>query len=295
MSTPEGGNWPAVPPVPGPGPAPGPARAGWRAALPFVLAAITVVTTTLAGGPRYALCLMAFFLAHEMGHYVACRVHGVDSTLPHFIPAPPQFFIGTFGAVIRIRSRIPSRRALFDIGIAGPLAGFALVVPVLLLSAFEARPAQPEDLLGGLIFGDSLMSRAVFAWIRDAAVYGEDFVAGPLFQAAWVGMLATAMNLIPAGQFDGGHIAYALAPRWHKVISLTSAAFLVTLVVFSWILQHQVSVWTAWAVVVLVFGRRHPYVPEPGEHLGAARWALAIVALLVLLLCFMPYPIFQTL
>jgi len=267
---------------------------------PGVLALERMLTGPLAEGPArflelllaglpYALALMGFFLAHEGGHWLACRLYGVDSSPPWFLPAPT--LIGTFGAVIRIRGPIPHRRALFDIGIAGPLAGFAVAVPVLAAGILRSPviPATPPT-PGTILFGDSLLTRALVAWLRPEALHG-DLAADPLFVAGWVGLLATAMNLVPAGQFDGGHVLYALFPRAHRMVSLGTASFLTSLVAFRWLLHGRVSAWIVWAAVVWLLGRNHPPVPWWPARLGAARAVLACVALAILVLCFMPDPV----
>ncbi|UCF66173.1 MAG: site-2 protease family protein [Acidobacteriota bacterium] len=244
-------------------------------------------------GLPYAGTLLVFFLAHEMGHYVACRLYGVACTLPYFIPSPPYLLFGTFGAVIRIRGTIPHRRALFDIGIAGPLAGFAVAVPVLawgLLRSRVADPTPPGAVGAYAIYGDSLLTFGLTEMLRPDAA-GQQLLADPVFVAGWLGLLATAMNLIPAGQFDGGHIIYALTPRWHRVVSLSSAMFLIALVATIALRLGEPSAWSAWAIVVFVLGRHHPPLPNEQPGLGFTRIVLAILALGILALCFMPSPI----
>ncbi len=311
---------PGVPPSPVP---PAASRRGRGAPpwIPALLAGITFLTCAVAGGllsregvvalerlvtgplvegPArflelvgaglpYAVALMGFFLAHEGGHWLACRAWGVDSSPPWFLPAPT--LIGTFGAVIRIRGPIPHRRALFDIGIAGPLAGFAVALPVLALGILrsEVVPATPPT-PGTILFGDSLLTRWLVAWLRPEALRG-DLLADPLYIAGWVGLLATAMNLVPAGQFDGGHVLYALFPRAHRTVSLATATFLSSLVAFRWILHGRVSAWIVWAGVTWVLGRNHPPVPWWPVRLGRGRVLLAWLALAILVLCFMPDPV----
>ncbi len=265
-----------------------------------VIALERLVTGPLAEGPvrflqlvvaglPYAVALMGFFLAHEGGHWLACRIYGVDASPPWFIPAPT--LIGTFGAVIRIRGPIPHRRALFDIGIAGPLSGFAVALPVLALGILRSDvvPATPPA-PGTILFGDSLLTRLLIAWLRPEALRG-DLVADPLFIAGWVGLLATAMNLVPAGQFDGGHVLYALFPRAHRTVSLGTATFLSSLVAFRWILHGRISAWIVWAGVTWLLGRNHPPVPWWPARLGRGRILLAWLALAILVLCFMPDPV----
>lgn len=244
--------------------------------------------SALISGIPYAVALMGFFLAHELGHFFACRWYRIDCTLPFFIPAPT--FIGTFGAVIRIRGPIPHPKALFDIGIAGPLAGFAVGLPVMIWGVLrsEVIPGGPPA-PGVAVFGDSLLTR-ILVWVLRGDVQGGGLAADPVFVAGWVGMLATAMNLFPAGQFDGGHVVYALVPSWHRVFSRCSIFFLWGLVISRLVFFGQWSAWGIWAIVLTFLGRSHPSLPWHGPPLGRGRLVLAFIGLLVFLLCFMPHP-----
>jgi len=261
---------------------------------------LTVVSVFLAGtqldglrgGLELALGMLGILLAHEMGHYVACRVYGVDATLPFFVPSPwiptgigwmPLSFVGTFGALIRIRTPIPNRKALFDIGIAGPLAGFVVCLPVLLLGVLESRlvPAVATD---GLALGEPLLfswaARAMWGPIPDSLTLG----LGPLGLAAWFGLFVTALNLIPIGQLDGGHITYALLGRHAWWISRVGVWVCVALVYFG-------PSWLVWAVLVRILGWRHPRTGDDRVPLGRVRVGLGILALLVFVVCFTPNPI----
>jgi membrane-associated protease RseP (regulator of RpoE activity) len=245
----------------------------------------------LRRGLPYALCLMGFFFVHEMGHFLACRYYRVDCTFPFFIPGPPAPFFGTFGAVIRIRSPIPHRRALFDIGVAGPLAGFVVAAGVLAVGVWRSTPMPPTPLPQGvLVYGESLLTHGL-RWIVRPDAVGQELLVDPIFIAGWIGMLATVMNLFPAGQLDGGHIAYALTPRWHRAISISAGLFLVGLIAARFAVAWEVSAWTLWAVIILVLGRRHPPLPQPGRPLGRGRVVLAVLAAVIFLLCFTPRPI----
>ena len=236
-------------------------------------------------GIPFAATLMLILLAHELGHYITARRYGVQASLPYFIPAPT--LIGTLGAFIRIRSRIPSRHALFDIGVAGPIAGFVVALPALvwgtLLSRWEPNLARASELQ----LGYPQLFRLLAPLAQHSAVRAPfpvaDIYFHPVAIAAWVGMFATALNLLPGGQLDGGHLIYALWPRAHKWISRALVVALLGMSPFLW------PGWLLWAGVLLSFGGRHPYVP-PAERLGRMRGALAVLALLIFLLSFTPVP-----
>lgn len=240
-------------------------------------------------GIPFSSTLLLILFAHEMGHYLYCRHYRVQATLPFFIPAPT--LIGTIGAVIRIRAPIRSRTALFDIGIAGPIAGFVLAVPALFLSlarskAAPAGMASPDLALGfPLIFQLAHRLLAMLEPNSSASVPLSQLLLHPTAVAAWVGMFATALNLLPSGQLDGGHIVYALWPRAHRWISLLTVCFLLFL---GW---HYIG-WRVWAVLITamnIFGWRHRQAPDyPGVTGG--RWWLAAVALVMLILTFAPVP-----
>jgi membrane-associated protease RseP (regulator of RpoE activity) len=251
------------------------------------LVAVPAAILKLAwAGLPFALSLMAFFLAHELGHFFACRHYGVACTPPYFIPAPLLLF-GTLGAVIRIRSPIPSRRVLFDVGMAGPLAGFPVAA---LLTLFGLVQGGVPPASGDPAFGHSLLTLLLSRVAGDAS--GPVFlVENQLIVAGWVGILATAMNLIPAGQLDGGHIAYAIAPRGHRLVSLLAGMFLAGIAVGRPLLYGEYSAWTVWALIVLLVGRRHPPVLDPRESIGTGRGILTVIGLIVLSLCLMPHPL----
>jgi Zn-dependent protease len=244
----------------------------------------------LALGIPFSFTLMLILLAHEMGHYLYCRHYGVDATLPFFIPFPT--LIGTLGAFIRIRSPIRSRRVLFDIGIGGPIAGFLVALPVLVIALGLSKPLPPM-----LLFGDStfvpgfplifriarhLMANAGLA--RDIAHIPFDRIClHPTAMAAWVGMFATALNLLPGGQLDGGHIVFALAPKAHRTVSRLTILALIPMGIYCWL------GWLIWAMLLRISGMRHPIVQEwPGLTSGR-RW-LAVFGLLMLVLTLTPAP-----
>jgi membrane-associated protease RseP (regulator of RpoE activity) len=228
----------------------------------------------LLQGLPYSLTLLLILLAHEFGHYVAAAFHQVDSSLPFFLPSP---FFGTFGAFIRIRSPIYTRRALFDIGVAGPLAGFIFLLPALAVGLAFSKVIPGVGHEGSHYFGvpalQWLLERIVFPGTTSADIYLH-----PVARAAWVGMFATAMNLLPIGQLDGGHILYSFFPVRHRTVSKALCILMLPLGIF-W------TPWIFWAVVLWLLGRRHPIVYDVAEP-NAARRKLGWLALAIFILCF---------
>jgi membrane-associated protease RseP (regulator of RpoE activity) len=288
----------------------------------------TVATTVLSGaafagwsgggmaglalaGLSYAAAILAILLAHEMGHYLLARAWGVDSTWPYFLPVfiPGSMNFGTLGALIRLRSAIPSRAAVLDIGAAGPIAGAVVAVPLYAWGLAHSRvhkvgelAASGSDSLwglvqtwmrgeplagggGGVLFGDSLVTAGVQWLVVGALPPGHDVVVHPVALAAWLGLFVTTLNLIPLGQLDGGHVTYAwLGERRALWLSrFVSAALLLAgvFVSLNWL------VW--WLLTRLVVGLRHPpaIVETP---LGPGRRAVAILSLLLFLATFVPVP-----
>jgi len=233
------------------------------------------------GGLPFSLTLLAILMAHEMGHYLACVYYSVDATLPFFLPAPTPF-TGTLGAFIRIRSPIYSKRILFDIGIAGPLAGFIFVVP-----ALGAGLAFSKIIPGINHQGAIQLGTPALLWILQKTIFpgvpAADIYLHPVARAAWVGMFATALNLLPVGQLDGGHIVYALLGRSHKWITQTFLIALLPLGKF-W------NGWWFWAVLLFFLARKHPPVYDQTD-IGVPRVKLGVLALVVFILCFSIAPI----
>ena len=238
-------------------------------------------------GIPFSATLLLILLAHEMGHFLYCVRYRVWATLPFFIPAPT--LIGTFGAFIRIRSPIRSRSALFDIGIAGPIAGFVVAVLVLAVALTVSKPMAYTAAGSDLQLGYPLIFHIVQGALALVLPSSSHIHLGlqrvylhPTAVAAWVGMFATALNLLPGGQLDGGHIIYAVNPRIHRWVSRITAALLVFLTVF-WL------GWLVWSVLLMATGMRHPQVPATPE-LGPRRRLLAIFAVIMLVLTFVPGP-----
>jgi membrane-associated protease RseP (regulator of RpoE activity) len=235
----------------------------------------------LLDGLPFSLTLLAILLAHEMGHYLTARYYRVDVTLPFFLPAPT--LIGTLGAFIRIRSAILSKRVLFDIGIAGPLAGFALLVWPLAVGMSFSKVAPGIGARGDLIFGTPLLIR-LFEWIIFPGVATTDIYLHPMARAAWVGVLATALNLLPIGQLDGGHILYAFVGERSRLLSRIFVLVLIPMGIFF------AYSWLVWAVLLFFFGMRHPAIYDPSPP-GRTRSWLGVAALIIFLLSFTLAPI----
>jgi len=244
----------------------------------------TILALDVGAGLRLAGGLLGILVAHEMGHYLACRYYRVDATLPFFIPAPLLSFVGTLGAFIRIRAPIPHRRALFDIGVAGPLAGFAVCLPVLWLGLEEARVLTLDPAADGVFLGEPLLFQWVAGLIHGPLPDEMTLTLGPLGLAAWFGLFVTALNLIPVGQLDGGHVTYSLLGRRAHGISRIAWWVCVALVYFG-------PNWILWAIILKVLGRRHP--PTLNDHVpvGRGRVIVGVVSLVVFVVCFVPNPI----
>jgi Peptidase family M50 len=259
--------------------------------IPFFPAAwIQSHPTRLLGGLPFMASLMLFFLAHEMGHYLYCRRYGIYATLPFFIPMPT--LIGTMGAVILIRSRIRSRTALFDIGIAGPIAGFVVALGVLVVSLGLSKPMYPGTGQAEYELGYPLIFHAVHRLLGSISLLQGPAAGLPLSRvllhptaiAAWVGMLATSLNLLPGGQLDGGHIVFSIAPQAHKLVSRLTILILLPMAYYLW------PGWLLWAIILQVSSFRHPQVTEWPRISGMRVW-LAVFALLMLALTLSPAPL----
>jgi Zn-dependent protease len=247
-----------------------------------------------AAGLRFSLPLLAILLAHELGHYVVARRYQLDVSPPYFLPAPMvPTFIGTMGAFIRLRTIVSDRRQLLDVGVAGPIAGFVVALPVLVIGLSLSRAVAPDGAAQGLVvyfsglpqipLGDSLLTFALRRLLFGAApVVSVD----PMAFAGWVGLLVTMLNLVPMSQLDGGHILYAIAPRWHQRIALGFWILILGLGAYWW-------GWVVWGVLVLAVSRgrlRHPAVLDAHRPLPRSRRALAWAALALFLITFAPVP-----
>ncbi len=239
-------------------------------------------------GLWYSLSILAILGCHELGHYFACRHYGVDASMPYFLPAPLPL-TGTLGAFIRIRQPIPTKRQLFDIGIAGPIAGFLVAVPVLLAGVSLSHVVPVPTMAEGVVeLGEPILFRAI-SWLRfGTPPEGYSINMHPMAFAAWFGLLATALNLFPIGQLDGGHISYAVLGRWSTAITLAMVVCLIglTFISSSWM------VWTFLTIAMLfAFGPRHPRTIDEDVPLDRLRIWLAVFAVVMFVLCFTPSPI----
>jgi membrane-associated protease RseP (regulator of RpoE activity) len=274
----------------------------WRFPFLNVLAfAATLVTTTIAGvsnagvdwvdwrtswrsGLPFSLTLMSILLAHEMGHYVLARRHRVRVTLPFFLPGPP-WLTGTFGAFIRMKSLPQNRRVLFDVGAAGPWAGFLVAVPAVLygLHLSELRPIPPS--LSGLQFGDSLLFKLLSRVVVGPIPYGFDIILHPIALAGWFGFLVTVLNLLPVGQLDGGHVVYAMFGRRHRWIARGFLLFTVAVGFLGW------YGWFFWATLMVLVGLDHPPTIDSVTDLDPSRRLAGWLTLLLFVGTFIPVPI----
>ena len=246
-----------------------------------VFATLEARPLLLVDGLAFSITLMTILLAHELGHYFACRYYGIDASLPYFLPCPSP--IGTLGAFIRIRSPIYTRQALFDVGIAGPLAGFAVLLPALIIGIAESKIIPGIAERGDLVFGVPAIQR-IFEWIIFPHVRSADILLHPIARAAWVGTLATALNLLPIGQLDGGHILYAFASRRHKLLS---RLFILALIPLGYFYSPS---WWVWAALLFFLALRHPVIYDITK-LDKNRVALGLTALAIFLLTFTLAPL----
>jgi membrane-associated protease RseP (regulator of RpoE activity) len=241
----------------------------------------------LVSGLPFALTLLAILLTHELGHYFACRHHRIHSSYPYFIPFPT--LIGTLGAFILIRSPIRTTRALFDVGASGPLVGFVVAVPALIFGILHAKfvPGLNDPAHASIVLGTPLILQLLAALVHPG-VAASSLLLHPVGRAAWVGLFATSLNLLPAAQLDGGHILRSLSPRAHRYSSIALPLILVGLALF-----HFWAGWYVWGALLLVirFFRFIPiYDPVP---LDTSRRFGAALTLLIFVLCFMPAPFIE--
>jgi len=249
---------------------------------------------TFKYGISFSLSLIFILLSHEMGHYIACRIYRVDATLPYFLPTPPLIGpAGTFGAFIKIVSPMPSRKAVFDIGVAGPIAGFIALLPIALIAfltyEYDTTDFSAKTAGETIVFADSLFYKFL-AWIFGINL---EFAMkpNPFYFAAWVGLLVTALNLIPSGQLDGGHAIYAVFnSNFHKWIGRIAFVVMVILSISGWYFFNSPSGFLFAIILFFMMRVGHP-APLDDSPLDFKRKIIAVLTLLIFILCFMPFPI----
>ncbi len=258
--------------------------------LPSTVVGVWSQPDLLRWGFAYALPMLAILLAHELGHYFVCRRYRLPASLPYFLPSP--VLIGTFGAFIRIRGVMRSKRELFDVGVAGPIAGFVALLPFMIYGVAHSgieTIVPASDASSGLFLtlpGRSLLYRALVFAFHGALPEGAILNPHPFVFAAWVGCFVTMLNLLPLSQLDGGHILYAILGRAQRRV---------TLVLWLGLLAAGIlwTGWLFWSAIVLILGLRHPPVQDESEPLDPGRKGLAVLAAVIFLLCFMPVPLTQ--
>lgn len=318
-STPPSRRWPRWPALwrsrPDPAAA---ARASrpWRHALLFCLTLFSVAAAGamqqgvnplqspaalvhLVEGLPFAGALLGILAVHEFGHYFAARRWGVRASLPYFMPLPYSF-LGTLGAVIRLQSPIPHKRALLDIGAAGPLAGLVVAIAACIVGLPQSH-VVPSGYFDATLRGEPIQLGAplLFSWLSGWLLPEvgpeEMLLLGPVAFAGWVGLFITAFNLLPVGQLDGGHIVYALFGRWHRVLGRVTFAALLALGGYGilsvvWDLPRGWLGWLLLALLLTLFGRHHPAPLNPHVALDPWRRLIGLVCLVVFVLCFTPAP-----
>lgn len=242
-------------------------------------------------GLQFSISLLFILICHEMGHYIACRIYRVDATLPFFLPTPPMIGpAGTFGAFIKILSPMPSRRAVFDIGVAGPIAGFIALIPVAIAGVLTMTPIPPAHLSipSGITFTDPLFMRGL------GLLFGKDptiSTGTSFYYAAWVGLLVTALNLIPSGQLDGGHAIYSVfGEKVHYWTGRVAFGVMATLSILGMYLYGSPSGFLVAIILAIMMRVRHP-APFDQTPLDTKRKVVAFLTLVIFVLCFVPFPI----
>jgi membrane-associated protease RseP (regulator of RpoE activity) len=233
-------------------------------------------------GLPFALTLMVILLSHEFSHYFASRKHHTAATLPYFIPAPS--LIGTFGAFIKMKSPIMTRKALVDIGASGPIAGFVLSLIAAVIGLHYSTVVPLAETAEGLRLGDSILFSVLTRLVLGTPPEAHDILLHPVAFAGWIGFFVTSMNLIPIGQLDGGHIAYAFLRERHRVLSIILVVALLLLGLLAW------EIWAFWGVLMIVLGLRHPPVIYWEVPLDGKRRFAGILALVIFILTFTPAP-----
>lgn len=252
----------------------------------IILFIATAYTTYYVNGPWYSATIMSILLSHEMGHFVMCRKYNVESTLPIFIPVPfPPF--GTFGAVIKMKGFIPNKKALFDIGAAGPLAGLIFAIPAVIIGLHlsEVRAVTPTEATHYLGLGEPLLFTFLAKIIVGKVPEGLDIFLHPVAFAGWAGLFVTALNLLPIGQLDGGHIIYALLGRKSELVYKAGILAFCAFTIFYY------PGWILFAMLLLLFGFRHPAPLDEYTGLSLTRRLMGVLMLIIFAVCFTPVPL----
>jgi membrane-associated protease RseP (regulator of RpoE activity) len=258
-----------------------------RTRIHILLFILTVASTWLTWGSLYSVAVMLILLGHEMGHYFMSRKNGIRATLPYFLPLPFISPFGTLGAVIRMEGPIPSRKALFDTGIIGPLISFFLSIPAILIGLKLSQAIPAPQLKGSMIrLADPLLISFIQQLVMRDIPGNYEVVLHPIAYAGWVGLFVTALNLLPVGQLDGGHVAYALFGRKSRQV------FVIVVAVMAYIFIFYSFAWFLLLILMILFGFRHPMTMDDQTPLGMKRKLLGGLALLILLLSFTlaPFP-----
>lgn len=250
----------------------------------FLLLIATSFTTYYMNGLSYAICIITILLAHEMGHFIMCRKYHVEATWPFFIPFPSLF--GTLGAVIKMKGHIPDKRALFDIGVAGPIGGLIFAIPITIigLCLSEIHPI-PKDTTSYLGLGEPILFSFFAKMTMGTVPEGFDIVLSPVAFAGWAGLFVTALNLLPIGQLDGGHVIYALMGKHSGIVYKAGIGIFCLFALFVY------PGWILFAILLLVFGFKHPAPIDPFTQLDFKRKCIGVLMLIIFLLCFTPIPL----
>ncbi len=269
----------------------------------WILFLLTIFTTLFAGaimegaqiysnpleifkGVPFSFTLLFILGTHEFGHYYYAQKHKVDATLPYFIPAPPfLFLIGTFGAFIKIKSPIYRKDALLQIGAAGPIAGFIIAVPALVVGLLLSDVIEKNDIQGAIILGDSILMKILTFITHPGLLESQDIMLHPVAFAGWIGLLVTMLNLLPIGQLDGGHIAYAMLGEKQDIIGKLAFIMLIPLSFYS-------INWLIWGILLLLLMRsvKHPPIQDIHVPLSYKDKQIGYACLVIFILCFIPAP-----
>ncbi len=255
----------------------------------LLLFVATFFSTYLLKSFSYAVCIMTILLAHEMGHFIMCRKYRVDATWPYFIPFPSLF--GTLGAVIKMKGHIPDKRALFDIGVAGPIGGLIFAVPITIigLSFSEIHPLL-KDPTGAFELGSPLLFSFFTKLMIGNVPEGSDIFLSPIAFAGWAGLFVTAINLFPIGQLDGGHVIYALAGKYSIAIYKVGISIFCLFSIYLIIFFHN-PVWLFFTFALLLIGFKHPPPADASIQLDFKRKCIGVLMLIIFVLCFTPIPL----